>query len=73
MREIASLVTSGSYDQHPSIEATGTDMNYPIAQATGAPVSYGVLVESVSASNGLQGGSETIAYKTATLQWAATL
>jgi S1-C subfamily serine protease len=60
LREIASLVTTGGYDQHPSIDATGTDMNYPIAQAMGAPVSYGVLIESVSTQNGLQGGSRTI-------------
>jgi len=57
MRELASLVNPGSYDQHPSINIVGTDMNYPIAQAMGATVTYGVLVESVSAQNGLQGGN----------------
>ncbi|MGD6805526.1 MAG: S1C family serine protease [Candidatus Bathyarchaeia archaeon] len=61
IREIATLVTTGSYDQHPSLDITGTDMNYPIAQAMGAPVSYGVLVEKVSSNNGLQGGTRTIA------------
>ena len=61
IRELPSLVTTGSYDQHPSINAIGTDMNYPIAQAMGAPVSYGFLVEKVSVSNGLQGGTRTIA------------
>jgi S1-C subfamily serine protease len=57
MRELASLVNNGSYDQHPSINAIGTDMNYPIAQAMGAIVTYGFLVESVSVQNGLQGGN----------------
>ncbi|MCL5876307.1 MAG: trypsin-like peptidase domain-containing protein [Candidatus Bathyarchaeota archaeon] len=57
MRVLPSLVSSGSYDQHPSINVVGTDMNYPIAQAMGATVTYGVLVESVSVPNGLQGGS----------------
>ena len=57
MRVLPSLVSSGSYDQHPSINAVGTDMNYPIAQAMGATVTYGVLVESVSVQNGLQGGN----------------
>jgi len=57
MRVLPSLVSSGSYDQHPSINTVGTDMNYPIAQAMGAPVTYGYLVESVSAQNGLQGGN----------------
>ncbi len=56
-RELSSLVTSGSYTQHPTINAQGTDMNYQIAQAMGTSVAYGWLVESVSAQNGLKGGS----------------
>ena len=57
IRELNSLISSGSYNQHPSINAVGTDMNYQIAQAMGASVTYGYLVESVSAQNGLHGGS----------------
>ncbi len=57
IRELPSLVSSGSYDQHPSINAEGTDMNYQIAQTMGASVTYGWLVESVSVQNGLQGGN----------------
>ena len=57
IREIATLVSSGSYDQHPSINTEGVDMNYPIAQAMGVSVTYGYLVEKVSTSNGLQGGN----------------
>ncbi len=57
IRELSSLVTSGSYTNHPSINAQGTDMNYQIAQAMGTSVTYGWLVESVSANNGLKGGS----------------
>jgi S1-C subfamily serine protease len=57
MRELPSLVSSGSYNQHPSINAVGTDMNYQIAQAMGTSVTYGYLVESVSANNGLKGGN----------------
>lgn len=56
IREINSLVTTGSYEQHPSINAQGTDMNYQIAQAMNAPVTYGWLVESVTTQNGLKGG-----------------
>lgn len=56
-RELSSLVTTGSYTQHPSINAVGTDMNYQIAQAMGTSVTYGWLVESVSAQNGLKGGN----------------
>ena len=57
IRELSSLVTTGSYHQHPSIDATLTDMNYQIAQAMGTSVTYGSLVESVSTQNGLKGGS----------------
>ena len=57
IREITSLVTSGSYNQHPSIDAAGTDMNYQIAQAMGTTTTYGFLVESISTQNGLQGGN----------------
>jgi S1-C subfamily serine protease len=56
MREINSLVTTGSYDQHPSIDAEGVDMNYQIAQTMDTKVTYGWLVEHVSSDNGLQGG-----------------
>lgn len=57
IRELSSLVTTGSYDKHPSIDTTGTDMTYQIAQAMGVSVTYGWLVESVSAQNGLKGGT----------------
>jgi S1-C subfamily serine protease len=57
IRELSSLVTSGSYTNHPSINAQGTDMNYQIAQAMGTSITYGWLVETVSANNGLQGGN----------------
>ena len=60
MRELNSLVSSGSYDQHPSINAKGTDMNYQIAQAMGITTTYGYLVESVSTSNGLNGGNTQV-------------
>ena len=57
MREVPSLIANGLYDQHPTINAEGTDMNYQIAQAAGVDVTYGFLVESVSVQNGLKGGT----------------
>jgi S1-C subfamily serine protease len=57
MRELSALVTSGSYTNHPSINAVGTDMNYQIAQAMHTTITYGYLVETVSTSNGLKGGT----------------
>jgi S1-C subfamily serine protease len=60
LREINWLMQNGSYDQHPSIDVVGTDMNYQIAQAIGTNVTYGFLVENVSTQNGLQGGSTQV-------------
>ncbi len=57
IRELSSLVTSGSYNNHPSINAQGSDMNLQIAQAMGTTTTYGWLVESVSTNNGLKGGN----------------
>ena len=57
IRELSALVTTGSYNEHPTIDATLTDMSLPIAQAMGTSVTYGSLVETVSAQNGLLGGS----------------
>ncbi|HSV48981.1 MAG TPA: trypsin-like peptidase domain-containing protein [Candidatus Acidoferrales bacterium] len=56
IRELPTLVSSGTYDQHPSIGTKGVDMNYQIAQAMGVSVTYGYLIETVSSNNGLQGG-----------------
>lgn len=58
MREISTLIAQGVYDNHPSIDTEGTDMNYQIAQTMGVSVTYGYLVERVSTSNGLRGGNQ---------------
>lgn len=60
LREITSLVTTGSYNQHPSLDASGTDMTYEIAQAMGTNVTYGWLVESVSTLNALKAGTTQV-------------
>jgi S1-C subfamily serine protease len=51
------LVVNGSYDQHPSLGATGTDMTYEIAQAMGTNVTYGWLVATAPSDTGLHGGT----------------
>jgi S1-C subfamily serine protease len=66
LREIGSLVTAGSYDQHPWLGAGGTDMTYEIAKATGADVTYGWLIAQVTSGGpadkaGLKGGTQQIA------------
>jgi S1-C subfamily serine protease len=50
-------VSTGTYDNHPSIDTTGTDMSYQLAQAMHTTVTYGYLVEIVSTQNGLKGGT----------------
>jgi S1-C subfamily serine protease len=56
IREIVSLINTGTYDKHPSLNAEGVDMNYQIAQAMNVDVTYGWLVERVYTQNGLEGG-----------------
>ena len=41
LREIASLVLSGTYEEHSYLGVTGTDMNYETAQQLGVNVTYG--------------------------------
>jgi S1-C subfamily serine protease len=74
LREIESLITEGSYDQHPWIGASGTDMTYEIANAMGVDVTYGWLVVQVTSGGpsddaGLQGGTRqvTVAGETVTV------
>jgi S1-C subfamily serine protease len=65
LREIESLITSGSYNQHPWLGATGTDMTYAIAKAMSVNTTYGWLI--VKITNGgpadeanLQGGTQQV-------------
>ena len=65
LREIESLITTGSYDQHPWIGISGTDMTYAIAQTIGVNVTYGWLITQITdggaaAQAGLQGGNEQV-------------
>ena len=60
LREITLLIQNGSYDKHPTIDASGIDMNYQIAQIIGTNVTYGWLVESISNQNGLKAGTTQV-------------
>jgi S1-C subfamily serine protease len=62
LREIEPLVEDGTYNQHPWIGASGTDMAYEIAQRMGVDVTYGWLIAQVTSGGpaddaGLQGGT----------------
>jgi S1-C subfamily serine protease len=66
LREIGSLVTDGSYNKHPTIGASGTDMTYEIAETMNVDVTYGWLVAQVTSGGpadtaGLHGGTRQIA------------
>jgi S1-C subfamily serine protease len=74
LREIESLVTEGSYNQHPWLGASGTDMTYEIAKAMGVDVTYGWLIVQVTSGGPadqakLQGGTQqvTVAGETVTI------
>ena len=65
LREIASLVEDGTYDQHPWIGAAGTDMTYEIAEKMGVDVTYGWLIAQVTSGGpadeaNLQGGTQQV-------------
>jgi len=63
LREIASLIETGSYNQHPWLGISGADMTYEIAQTIGVNVTYGWLITQVTNGGaadlaGLQGGNK---------------
>jgi S1-C subfamily serine protease len=63
LKEISSLVISGSYTEHSYMGITETDMDYALAQAMNVNTTYGVLVESVvsggpASSAGLKAGTQ---------------
>ena len=47
LREITSLITTGTYHGHSYLGVTGRDMDYAIAQQTSAPVTYGWKIATV--------------------------
>ena len=49
LRELPSLISTGTYSAHPYLGITGADMNYQLALASNTNVTYGVLIESVIA------------------------
>jgi len=65
LREIESLVTEGSYNQHPWLGAAGTDMTYELAKAMSINVTYGWLITQVTSGGpadkaGLRGGAKQV-------------
>lgn len=65
LKEIESLVKTGSYTQHSWLGISGIDMSYSIANITNADVTYGWLITSLTSDGpaekaGLQAGDQQI-------------
>jgi S1-C subfamily serine protease len=65
LREITSLVNSGSYTQHPWLGIAGADMTYDIANQVSLNTTYGMLITEVTSGGpadkaGLKGGTKQI-------------
>ncbi|MDG7015797.1 MAG: PDZ domain-containing protein [Nitrososphaerota archaeon] len=65
IRELPSLVASGSYSGHPYLGIGTVDMNYQLAKAMGVNVTYGALIENVvpggpAGRAGLGAGSKSV-------------
>ena len=65
LREIESLITDGTYTQHPWLGASGTDMTYEIAKTMNVNVTYGWLIAQVTNGGpaddaGLKGGTKQV-------------
>jgi S1-C subfamily serine protease len=63
LRETESLITNGSYNQHPWLGASGTDMTFGIARAMNTSTTYGWLIMQVTSGGpadkaGLQEGTK---------------
>jgi S1-C subfamily serine protease len=65
LREITSLVNSGSYTQHPWLGIAWTDMTYDIANEMGLNTTYGTLITEVTSGGpadkaGLKAGTKEV-------------
>lgn len=65
LREIGSLVKTGSYNQHSWLGIAGADMSYSIAQTMGVNVTYGWLITQVTSGGaadeaGLKSGTRQV-------------
>ena len=65
LRELPSLVATGSYNFHPLVGISTVDMNYQLAQLQNTNITYGVLIENVTKGGpadtaGLRGGTQTV-------------
>lgn len=65
LKELPSLISTGTYDQHSYLGIQTSDMDYQLAQDSGTNVTYGVLIEAVvsggpAAKAGLRAGTTAV-------------
>lgn len=65
LRELPSLVATGSYNVHPYMGISSIDMSYQLAQLQKTNITYGVLIENLTsggpaAKAGLRGSTQTV-------------
>jgi len=65
LREIASLVNTGAYTQHPWLGIAGTDMTYEIANKMNLNITYGVVITQIASGGpaeeaGLKAGTQQV-------------
>ena len=65
IRELPSLITTGSYTDHSYLGISDMDMTYQLAQASHTNITYGVLVEQVTSGGpvdkaGIKGGTKLV-------------
>ena len=65
LKELSSLITTGSYKLHSYLGIDGVDMNYQLGRDSNTNVTYGVLIESVvsgspAANAGLKASSKSV-------------
>ncbi len=65
IRELPSLITTGSYTKHSYMGVSVADMNYQLSKAQGTNVTYGVLIQSLvpggpAEKAGLQAGNNQL-------------
>ena len=65
LRELGDLINKGSYNNHPWLGVSGTDMNYEISEKISVDITYGWLIAGVTSGGpadnaGLQGGTDQV-------------
>ncbi len=73
LREIGALVADGSYNNHPILGASGTDMTYRIAQAMNTDVTYGWLITQVASGGPADQATLKAGTKQATIDGSTTI